>query len=109
MRSTSAAVASSRRWSCSAQPVALRSPGLSVFVSILFHLVLIAVMAQPRCGKALWAFLLEEFIHQPVILGSIARDTVENKPAQAQGERPLPDFPQFVSSTCKIRGGIHYQ
>src|SRR5215813_14842791 len=84
MRSTSAAAASSRRWRCSAQPVACRKPGDAVLVSMGFDLLLIAMMAQPGGSKTFAPFFLKDLIHEPVILSGITRYTVQNKPTEPQ-------------------------
>src|SRR5947208_16892344 len=96
MRSTSAAEASAMRLRWSTKPVALSNPGRSVCVSIGFNLLPIAMMAQPCCGKTFASFLLEHCIDQPVILGIVARDAVEDKAAEREREGPLPHFPQFI-------------
>src|SRR4029453_3787395 len=96
MRSTSAAEASSIRRSWSTKPVALSTPGLSLFASILLHLVLIAVMSHPPCQKPFSAFLLEYLVNEPMVMSVIPGDTVEDKAAEREREGPLPHFSQFV-------------
>src|SRR5438034_8018479 len=96
MRATSAAEASCTRESSSTNPVAFSHPERSVLVSMGFHLLSVAMMAQPGGSKAFASFFLKDLIHQPVILSGIPGDAVEDEPTEAQGERPLPDFPQFI-------------
>src|SRR6266853_682523 len=96
MRSTSAAEASSMRLSWSTKPVACNTSGRSLLASIGVHLVLIAMMVQPGCGKAFSAFLLEQLIHQAVIFFAVAGYAVQDEPTKSQRERPLAAFPQLI-------------
>src|SRR5438128_7710209 len=105
MRSTSAAEASSTRLRWSTKPVALSKPGVSLFVSMGFDLLLIPMMSQPSRGKAFPPFLLKNVVHKTVILGGVAGDAVQDKGAMLEGKGPLPHFPQFIVG---IALGLHH-
>src|SRR5882724_4563885 len=62
----------------------------------LCHLVircdpfLIPVVSQPSGHKPLTPLFLEDFVHQPVILGIVAGETVQGETAELEREGPLP-------------------
>src|SRR5262245_59402048 len=93
MRSTSAAEASSMR---ARGRAAAAAPSDPLLASIPIELLLVTMMPEPAGQEAFPSFLLKDFVHQAMILRTIAGDAIQDERAELQGEGALAHFPQFV-------------
>src|SRR5262249_10342142 len=60
------------------------------------HALPIPMVAEPPGGKPFPPFLLEDLLHQAVILRRIARQEIQRKAAELEGEGALANLPQLI-------------